>query len=394
MIVTPKIRGFVCTTAHPAGCRAHVKQQIDYVKSQPAMTGAKKVLVVGSSAGYGLASMICSAFGCGASTIGVMHGRPATGSRTASASWYNVAAFQEFAAQEGLYAKTVHGDAFAKETKDKMISLIREDLGQVDLVVYSVAAPRRTTADGESYTSVLKTTGESYTNKTIDLKKNTITQVTIDPATQEEIDATVKVMGGEDWLDWMTALSQAGVLAPNATTVAYSYVGPELTHPMYLKGSIGCAKAHLLKTAQEMGQHIPGVQAFVSVNKALVTQSSAAIPVVPLYIALLYKVMKEKGLHEGCIEQMQRMYADRLAANPVPVDEEGRIRMDDWEMRPDVQEEVSRLWQQVTSENIQQLGDIEGYWKEFYEMFGFGIPGVDYEADVDIQVDIPGLVEA
>lgn len=393
MVIQPKTRGFICTTAHPEGCRANVRQQVDYVKRQPKTQGAKRVLVLGASAGYGLASRISAAFSCGAATLGVIFDKPASGKRTASAGWYNTAAFEELAQAEGLYAKTINGDAFSKEIKEQVIQTIKSDLQTVDLVVYSLAAPRRTAPDGTTYSSVLKTTGEEYTNKTIDLNTKTVSEVTIPQASEQEIADTVKVMGGEDWLDWIEALQGAGVLAEGAETVAYSYIGPELTHPMYLNGSIGMAKRHLQKTAEDITRKFAGVKAFISVNKALVTQSSAAIPIVPLYITILYKVMKEMGLHEGCIEQMYRLFHERLFADPVPVDQEGRIRLDDWEMRPEVQEKVSEIWRELSTENVEQLADIDGYWADFYEMFGFGLPGVDYEADVSVDLPILSLAQ-
>ena len=391
MVIQPKTRGFICTTAHPEGCRANVRRQVEYVKRQPKTQGAKRVLVLGASAGYGLASRISAAFSCDAATLGVIFDKPASGSRTASAGWYNTAAFEELAQAEGLYAKTINGDAFSKEIKEQVIQTIKSDLQTVDLVVYSLAAPRRTAPDGTTYSSVLKTTGEEYTNKTIDLKTKAVSEVTIPQASEQEIADTVKVMGGEDWLDWMEALQGAGVLAEGAETVAYSYIGPALTHPMYLNGSIGMAKRHLAKTAQEITQKFGGVKAYLSVNKALVTQSSAAIPIVPLYISILYKVMKEMGLHEGCIEQMYRLFHERLFADPVPVDQEGCIRLDDWEMRPEVQEKVSAIWKELSTENVEQLADIDGYWADFYEMFGFGLSGVDYEADVSADLPIPSI---
>ena len=391
MIVTPKVRGFICTTAHPAGCRENVKEQIEYVKRQPKTDGPKKVLVIGASTGYGLSSRIALAFSSGAATLGVLFEKPASGSRTATAGWYNTAAFEEFAQKDGLYAKSVNGDAFSKEIKDQVIGLIKQDLGQVDMVVYSLAAPRRTDTDGKVWSSVLKTTGASYQNKTIDLKTRTVSDVTIEPATEEEITATIKVMGGEDWKEWISALKAADVLAANAVTVAYSYIGPALTHPMYLDGSIGMAKRHLAKTAKEITQEFPGVTGYISVNKALVTQSSAAIPIVPLYISLLYKVMKEKGIHEGCIEQMTRLFGEKLHKGSPQVDGEGMLRLDDWEMRDDVQREVNRLWETVATENVEQLADIDGYWEDFYRMFGFHLSGVDYDADVAVDASIPSL---
>ena len=390
MVIEPKSRGFICTTAHPVGCRAEVKRQIDSVKSQPAVGGPKKVLVLGCSTGYGLSSRIAAAFGCGAATLGVAFERPAAGKRTATAGWYNCAAFEEFAAADGLYAQTINGDAFSPQIKEETIARICRDLGQVDMVIYSLAAPRRTVGE-VTYSSVLKTTGEPYTNKTIDLKTRQVSEITIPQATEQEIADTVKVMGGEDWMDWMLQLQNAGVLAPGATTVAYSYIGPALTHPMYLNGSIGQAKKHLYQTAGQIAAQIPGVHSYVSVNKALVTQSSAAIPIVPLYVSILYKVMKEKDLHEGCARQMYRLFSQKLFGAAPQTDEQGYLRLDDLEMRPDVQEQVSLIWEQLNSQNVSQLADIDGYWDDFYRMFGFGIEGVDYKQDVDPDVAIPSI---
>lgn len=390
MIIKPKIRGFICTTAHPEGCRQMVKQQIDYVKQQPKTEGPKKVLVIGASMGYGLASRIAATYSCGAATLGVIFDKPATASRTASAGWYNTAAFEAFAAQDGYYAKSINGDAYSDEIKAETIAAVKNDLGKVDMVVYSLAAPRRTDRDGTVYTSVLKTTGEAYTNKTIDLKANTVAPVTIEPATEEEIAATVKVMGGEDWKAWIDALKAADAIAEDAVTVAYSYIGPDLTHPMYYDGSIGRAKAHLLQTAVEITQG-GGVRAYISVNKALVTQSSAAIPIVPLYITILYKVMKEAGTHEGCIEQMYRLFHQKLYGGTVVTDAEGRLRLDDLEMQDAIQDEVSRRWARVSDETLKTDADIDGYWHDFYNLFGFDVPGVDYAAEVNPEVAIPSL---
>ena len=310
MVIQPKVRGFICTTAHPDGCQAIVKEQIDYIKSQPHANGPKRVLVVGASMGYGLASRITAAYSFGAATIGVIFDKPASGNRTATAGWYNTAAFEAFAHADGLYAETINGDAYSQEIKDKTIALIKKDLGQVDMVVYSLASPRRTMADGTTYSSVLKTVGEPYTNKTIDLKNRVVSDITVNPATEEEVAATVKVMGGEDWKEWIDAMKAAGVLSEQAVTVAYSYIGPVLTHPMYADGSIGKAKDHLFAASKQITAE--GVPAYISVNKALVTQSSAAIPIVPLYISILYKVMKAHGCHEGCIEQMYRLMNQKL----------------------------------------------------------------------------------
>lgn len=391
MTVKPKIRGFICTTAHPVGCRETVKSQIEYVKSKGKINGPKKVLVIGASMGYGLSSRIAAAYGCGADTIGVIFDKQGSESRTASAGWYNTAAFEEFAHADGLYAKTVNGDAFSQQIKDEVIALIKKDLGKVDMVVYSLAAPRRTTSDGTVYSSVLKTTGEDFTNKTIDMKTETVSEVTVTPATEAEIFATVKVMGGEDWKEWIGALKAADAIEDGAVTVAYSYIGPELTHPIYKNGSIGRAKNHLAETAKEITKAIDGVTAYVSVNKALVTQSSSAIPVVPLYISILYKVMKEAGLHEGCIEQMQRMFAEKLFGDGAKTDDEGLIRLDDWEMREDVQKKVMEIWENISDSNLRECADLEGYKKDFAMLFGFEAEGVDYEADCDTAIGIESI---
>ena len=392
MIVKPKVKGFMCTTAHPEGCKAAVKAQIDYVKSQPKAEGAKKALVIGSSMGYGLASRIALTYACGADTIGIIFDKPGKEKRTGSAGWYNTAAFEEFAAADGYYAKSINGDAYSQEIKEETIELIKKDFGKVDVVIYSIAAPRRKAPDGVTYRSVLKTTEKDYTNKTIDLMTNEISEVTIPTATEEEINDTIKVMGGEDWILWIDALKEADVLSDNAVTVAYSYIGPELTYPIYYNGSIGKAKGDLYKSADKMNEKYSDVKSYVAVNKAVVTQSSAAIPIVPLYISILFKVMKEKGLHEGCIEQMYRLVHDRLY-NPegVPVDDNGLIRMDDYEMKEEVQQAVLEAWNSVSKDNIDSIADIDGYWHEFYEIFGFEIPGVDYEADVDILTQIKSL---
>ena len=393
MIIKPKVRGFICTTAHPEGCKALVRSQIEYVKAQKhSAKGPKKVLVIGASMGYGLASRISAAYSYGAATVGVIFDRAASGSRTATSGWYNTAAFEQIASEDGLYAKTINGDAYSKEIKDKTIELIKADLGKVDCVVYSLAAPRRTTADGTVYTSVLKTVGDSYTNKTINLKDKTVSDITVEPASEEEIAATVKVMGGEDWKDWIDALVEAGAVEDDAVTVAYSYIGPDITHPMYADGSIGKAKDHLFATAKEITAQ-GRVKAYISVNKALVTQSSAAIPIVPLYISILYKVMKEKGVHEGCIEQMCRMFNEKLYADVPVTDSEGRIRMDDLEMGEEIQSEVHKLWTEIATDNLSTHADLEGYNEDFYKLFGFGAEGVDYEADTDQGTKIPSIEE-
>ncbi|GGD51774.1 enoyl-ACP reductase FabV [Paenibacillus nasutitermitis] len=395
MIIKPRTRGFICTTAHPEGCASQVREQIEYVKGQPALSGFKNVLVLGASTGYGLSSRIVAAFGAGANTIGVYRQGAASGNRTATAGWYNSAAFEKAAQDAGLKSFSVTGDAFADETKARTIDVIRAELGQVDLVVYSVASARRIhPTTGEVFNSTLKPIGKPYTNKTVNFHNGEVSSITIDPATQEDIDNTVAVMGGEDWQMWIDALLEAGVLADGATTVAYSYIGPELTQAVYREGTIGRAKDDLEATGQRLNKQLgeKGGQAYVSVCKALVTQSSSAIPVVPLYISALYKVMKEKGIHEGTIEQTYRLFSDRLY-NPkgTELDEAGRIRIDDWEMRDDVQAEVAKLWEELTTDNIYDLSDLKGYRKEFFQLFGFESEGVDYEADVSAEVDVPNL---
>lgn len=383
MVVEPRVKDYICTTAHPVGCAENIKNQIKYVKAQPKVDGPKKVLVIGASTGYGLASRIAVAFGYGADTLGVMFEKESNGRRTATAGFYNTRAFEEEAKKDGLYAKSINGDAFSLEIKQQVIDTIKADMGKVDMVIYSLAAPRRVTPDGHKYTSVLKTVGEEYTNKTLVLKDNTVTMAHIPAATEEEIENTIKVMGGEDWIDWMQALSDAGVLADHVTTVAYSYIGPKITFPIYAEGSIGMAKKDLYKSSDIINEKFANVSSYIAINKALVTQSSAAIPVVPLYITLLYKQMKAKGVHEGCIEQMARLFLDKMVGE-VETDENGFVRMDDWEMADDIQEAVAKNWDAVTSENVKELADIDGYWDEFYKMFGFKIDGVDYSADVDI----------
>lgn len=392
MIIEPRMRGFICLTAHPDGCAQNVKNQIEYVRSKGAIEGAKKVLVIGASTGFGLASRITSAFGCNAATIGVFFEKEPAPGKTASPGWYNSAAFEKEAATAGLYAKSINGDAFSNEVKQQTINVIKQDLGQVDLVIYSLASPvRMHPTTGVLHRSTLKPIGGTFTNKTVDFHTGNVTQVSIEPANQEDIDNTVVVMGGEDWSMWMNAMKEAGVLAEGATTIAYSYIGPEVTEAVYRKGTIGRAKDHLEATAFEITKELASIngKAYVSVNKALVTQASSAIPVIPLYISLLYKIMKAEGIHEGCIEQIQRLYADRLYANKeVPLDESGRIRIDDWEMRADVQERVAKLWIEATTETLPQIGDLNGYKQDFLNLFGFGFEGVAYEAEADEMVRV------
>ncbi len=396
MIIEPRIRGFICLTTHPKGCEQNVINQINYVKSKNNPAGTKKALIIGASTGFGLASRITSAFGSGAATVGVYFEKPPAPGKPASAGWYNTAAFEKQAHEAGLYAKSINGDAFSDEIKQKTIELIKADLGQVDLVIYSLASPRRTNPKtGITHSSVLKPIGESFTNKTVDFHTGVVSEISINSATDEEIANTVAVMGGEDWQFWINDLKAAGVLADGALTVAYSYIGPAVTEKVYRKGTIGRAKDHLEATAKQISEQLKDIngKALVSVNKALVTQASSAIPVIPLYISLLYKIMKAEGTQEGCIEQIQRLFEQRLyTGGTIPTDTEGRIRVDDWEMNPEVQAQIAKLWLQATTETLPDLGDLKGYRTDFLNLFGFDVPGVNYQEDVDEMVEIPGLV--
>jgi enoyl-[acyl-carrier protein] reductase/trans-2-enoyl-CoA reductase (NAD+) len=395
MIISPKIRGFICTTAHPEGCAAHVAEQIAVVKAGgPIANGPKKVLVIGSSTGYGLASRIAAAFGSDAATIGVFFERAGETDRTATAGWYNSAAFEREAAAAGLYARSFNGDAFSDAIKSDVIAAIKADLGQVDCVIYSLASPRRThPKTGEVFKSVLKPIGERYTNKNLNTTTGVVNEVTIEPAEGDDVAQTIAVMGGEDWEMWIDALLAADALAPGVQTVSYSYIGPEVTWPIYKNGTIGRAKEDLEQIQKELDRKLAPLQgkAWVSVNKALVTQASSAIPVVPLYISLLYKVMKAQGTHEDCIEQMNRLFRDRLySGNPQP-DEAGRLRVDDWEMTPEVQALVGQRWNEVNTENLSELADFAGYQSSFLRLFGFGLNGVDYSAETDPNLPIPSI---
>jgi enoyl-[acyl-carrier protein] reductase/trans-2-enoyl-CoA reductase (NAD+) len=395
MIIEPKIRGFVCITAHPDGCAAKVASEIDFVRNHTAVkNGPRKVLVIGASTGYGLSSRIAATFGCGAATLGIFFERPSVNGKTASPGWYNSVAFEKEAQKAGVYAKSINGDAFSDSVKEQAIQLIKEDLGEVDLVIYSLASPRRTNPrNGETYRSVLKPIGESYTNNNLDTDKGIVEPVTIEAATAEEVAATIKVMGGEDWEWWMDALAEAKVLANNAQTVAYSYIGPVLTWPIYTKGTIGNAKLDLERAARAIKEK-HSTPAFVSINKALVTQASSAIPVVPLYISMLFKLMKAKGTHEGCVEQIVRLFNDHLYSENGPtLDDAGRIRVDDWEMQPDIQAAIEKIWPQVNTSNLYELTDYEGYQKDFLALFGFGLDGVDYTTDIDPNIPIPSIPE-
>jgi enoyl-[acyl-carrier protein] reductase/trans-2-enoyl-CoA reductase (NAD+) len=395
MIIEPRMRGFICLTAHPKGCEQNVKNQIDYVKSKGKIDGAKRVLVIGASTGFGLASRISSAFGCDAATIGVFFEKPSSEGKTATPGWYNSAAFENEAHKAGLYAKSINGDAFSNEIKQQTMDMIKSDLGQVDLVIYSLASPVRLDPEtGVLHRSTLKPIGTTFTNKTVDFHTGNVSQVSIEPANQEDIDNTVKVMGGEDWTLWIEGLKCAGLLAEGATTIAYSYIGPAVTEAVYRKGTIGRAKDHLEATAFTITDSLKDLngKGYVSVNKALVTQASSAIPVIPLYISLLYKIMKAQGIHEGCIEQIQRLYSERLyTGKDISTDSNGRIRIDDWEMREDVQAQVSDLWNKATTESLGEIGDLAGYKQDFLNLFGFGFDTVDYKADTDEMIQVSSI---
>ncbi|MBU3021954.1 enoyl-ACP reductase FabV [Aestuariibacter sp. A3R04] len=390
MVIKPKVRGFICTNAHPAGCAASVAEQIRYIKKQGDLgKGPKNVLVIGSSTGYGLASRITAAFGYGAKTLGVCFEKAPTERKTGTAGWYNTAAFHREAAESGLYAQTLNGDAFSDELKDEAIAKIKADLGQVDLVIYSLASPRRTDpVSGETFKSTLKPVGQSYTTKTYDTDKDKVHDVTLEPASDDEIYNTIKVMGGEDWERWMDALADAGVLAEGCKTTAYTYIGKALTWPIYGQATIGKAKEDLDRAAAAIiGKHTDLlVEAHVSSLKALVTQASSAIPVMPLYISLIYKVMKEEGTHEGCIEQIYGLFNQCLYGDTPTLDEANRFRMDGKETNDATQAKIQALWDEVTQENFHTLSDYAGYHHEFLKLFGFDIEGVDYDADTDPMV--------
>ena len=387
MVIKPKVRGFICTTTHPAGCEANVNQQIERIKQDGAIAnGPKKVLVIGSSTGYGLAARIAAAFGSDAATIGVFFEKPATEKKTASAGWYNSAAFDKAAKTAGLYSKSFNGDAFSNEMKTKVVETIKEDLGEVDLVIYSLASPvRKLPNSGEVVRSTLKPIGETYRSKAVDTNKDIMVDVEIEPADDEEIANTITVMGGEDWELWMQALKEGGVLANGAKTVAFGYIGTEITWPIYWHGTLGKAKEDVDRAATDITNSLAdiNVRANVAVLKSVVTQASAAIPVMPIYIATSFKVMKELGIHEGCIEQLNRLYRTQLFKELPDLDEANRYRMDDWELRDDVQASCNEIIPAVNDENLFELTDFQVYKDEFLKLFGFGIDGVDYEADVD-----------
>lgn len=388
MIIQPKVRGFICTTAHPKGCAKRVEEDIQYVENKGEIAnGPKRVLVIGASTGYGLASRIVSAFGCHASTIGVFFEKSAEGKRTGTAGWYNSVAFEEKAKEYGLYFKSFNGDAYSDEIREQVIETIKKDWGGVDLIVYSLASPRRQhPKTGKVSKSVLKPIGASYTNQSMDMSTNELETVTLEGASEEEIEQTVAVMGGEDWEYWIDALDKEGLLNDGVNTVAYSYVGPEVTQAVYRGGTIGRAKDHLEATAKKLDERLKEIngRAVVSVNKALVTQSSSAIPFIPLYFIILNKVMNEKNVNEDCIQQIYRLFSDKLySGGNVEVDEDGLIRLDDFELREDIQQIVKDRWDNLTPENFKDVADLEGYNVGFLKLFGFGYNGVDYGEDID-----------
>jgi len=401
VVIHPKVRGFICITAHPLGCEQNVQEQIGITKAKlGSVTGPKRVLVIGASTGYGLASRVTAAFGYGAATLGVFFEKPSSETKPGTAGWYNSAAFDKLAKQSGLYSRSINGDAFSHETRARAIELIKNEMGgPIDLVIYSLASPVRKLPDsGEVVRSSLKTIGQPFTASSVDTNKDAVVQVTVEPGTEQEIKDTVAVMGGEDWALWIEALNQAGVLAQNATTVAYSYVGTEITWPIYWHGTIGQAKQHLDNTAHELSAHYKaqGLHAYVGVMKSVVTQASSAIPVIPLYVSMVFGIMKKKGLHEGTIEQANRLFHDflyRADGTQPPTDEEGRLRLDDWELRDDVQQACKALWPQVTTENLWETTDYAGYKHEFLRLFGFDRKDVDYNADVnpDVSFDVVQL---
>ncbi|MGE9290096.1 MAG: enoyl-ACP reductase FabV [Puniceicoccales bacterium] len=395
MIIEPKVRGFVCVTSHPEGCAANVKEQIEVARAEGKVAdGPKRVLVIGSSTGYGLSSRIQAAFGCGAETFGVFFERPASNGRPASAGYYNAAAFEQEAEKAGLYAGSLNGDAFSDELKEKVVERLKKEMGPVDLVVYSLASPRRTDPrTGETFKSCLKPIGQSFSSKTVDTDKHLVHEIGIEPAGDTDVHSTIKVMGGEDWERWMECLAQNDLLADNFKTISYSYIGPEVTWPIYKNGTIGKAKEDLDRAAEEITEKYSDKngKAYVAVNKAVVTQASSAIPVVPLYISILFKIMKEKGTHEGCIEQIVRLFRDRLyGSDSVELGEDGRIHVDDLEMKPEIQAAVAGIWPTIETENLRELSDYEGYQSDFLKLFGFGVEGVDYTVDIDPETALKG----
>ncbi len=397
MIIQSKVRGFICITAHPDGCAAQVRKQIDYVRARGELKNApKRILILGASTGYGLASRIVSVAGAKAATFGVFYERPSADGKPASAGWYNTAALEAAALKEGIPFYSMNGDAFSSDFKTKTVEALRKTLGTVDCVIYSLAAPRRTDKDGITYKSVLKPIGQSFTSKTVNTDKGEVFEITLEPATDDEIFQTVKVMGGEDWEEWIRLLVAEKLLASNATIVAYSYIGPEVTWPIYKSGTIGRAKAHLAETAERLNSFLSDKiqgRALISVNKAVVTQASSAIPVVPLYNSILFKVMKEAGLHEDCIQQMYRLFAGLFdEKGALKRDSATCVRLDDLELKPEVQFEVQRIWERINTSNLRTLSDFDGYKKNFLQLFGFECEGVDYNADVNPERPIRNLI--
>ena len=395
MIIKPRVRGFMCITSHPVGCENNVVEQINYIKRQEPIEGPKRVLVIGSSTGYGLSARITAAFGCGAATLGVFFEKPGTERKPGTAGWYNSAAFHKHADASGIYAKSINGDAFSDEVKQRAIETIKADLGQIDLVIYSLAAPRRQhPKTGEVFNSTLKPVGKNISMRGINTDKETIQEFSLEAASEQEIEDTVAVMGGEDWQMWLEALGNAGVLAKGAKTTAFTYIGEKMTWDLYWDGTIGQAKKDLDTKVISIREALAksGGDARVSVLKAVVTQSSSAIPIMPLYLAMLFREMKADGSHEGCIEQLYRLFTEGLYAQAPRFDEEGRLRMDELELRPEIQAAVAQSWAKISTDNLRQLTDFAGYKHEFLALFGFDIPGIDYEADVNPEVDIAHLV--
>ncbi|WP_299199760.1 enoyl-ACP reductase FabV [uncultured Amphritea sp.] len=391
MIIKPKIRGFICTTTHPTGCERNIQEQIDYTKAQGAIeNGPKRVLVIGSSSGYGMSSRISAAFGCGAATIGVFFEKPASDKKTGTAGWYNAAFFDQKAHEAGLYAKSLNGDAFSNEAKEKTIELIKADLGQIDMVVYSLASPVRKLPDtGEVIRSCLKPIGQPYRSTAIDTNKDVIIEAEVEPATEQEVADTVTVMGGQDWELWINMLDEAGVLADGCKSVAYSYIGTDITWPIYWDGALGKAKKDVDRAAAELNRKLSqkGGSANVAVLKSVVTQASSAIPVMPLYLSMVFKIMRAEGVHEGCMEQVYRLFSTGIAGNTGKMDDDNRMRMDDWELRDDIQQKCREMWPAITTENLFEMTDYQFYKDEFLKLFGFGLDGIDYDADVSPLVE-------
>ncbi|MDA0269918.1 MAG: trans-2-enoyl-CoA reductase family protein [Chloroflexi bacterium] len=391
-VVQPRIRGFISLTAHPDGCAANVREQVAAIRAAGLQGHIGVALVIGSSTGYGLSSALAATFGYGAKTLGVCFEKEPADDKTGTAGWYNVAEARRLAAAEGLTYETINADAFSDEAKEQVVEALRR-IGPVDMLVYSLAAPRRREPDGTVWTSALKPIGAPYQGRAFDLRSEAVVDTALDVATDEEIEATIKVMGGEDWRHWVYQLRGEGLLAPGARTVAYSYIGPEVTAPIYRRGTIGAAKEHLERTGVQLHETLSqagdGGGAWVSVNKSVVTQASAAIPAVPLYLSAVYKVMKAQGLHEGTTEQIVRLFRDHIGPGRTPtLDDARRIRLDDLEMSAEVQAAVERVWDTITTENLAETTDYAGYKADFHRLFGFGVVGVDYDAPTEVMRSI------